>query len=145
MSSTPPLTTSDTTPQTTSTATPPSTTYPASCHCGAITYTVTTPPLSDPSSTVSNCNCSICARNGYLFIYVPIADIKFESGEDAMTSYKFGKERIAHQFCPVCGTSLFGKCVDPTFFPGMVAVNVRAFKDMDLTSLKKRDIDGKSM
>lgn len=67
--------------------TPPSTTapsqsYPASCHCGAFAYTVTaSPPLSDPAATVMQCNCSICERNGYLFIYAPNERVVFTKGK----------------------------------------------------------------
>ena len=64
----------------------PSATYNASCHCGAVAYRVTaSPPLDHPASSVSSCNCSICLRNGYLFIYVPSKNVEFEKGEGAMT------------------------------------------------------------
>ena len=64
----------------------PPATYNASCHCGAVAYRVTvSPPLDHSASSVSSCNCSICVRNGYLFIYVPSKDVEFEKGEGAMT------------------------------------------------------------
>lgn len=50
-------------------------------HCGAFTYKVTqSPPLNDPAAEVIECNCSICLRNGYLFIYVPDARVEFTNG-----------------------------------------------------------------
>jgi hypothetical protein len=69
----------------------------ASCHCARFTYTVTCPapstvdvtgtypsPLSSPSRkqllTRLECNCSICVRNGYLFVYVPDARVSFTKG-----------------------------------------------------------------
>ena len=59
----------------------PSETYIGSCHCGNFKYRVTqSPPLSDPESSVTQCNCSICARNGYLLIYVPDSSVAFENG-----------------------------------------------------------------
>ena len=59
----------------------PTAAYKASCHCGAFTYTITlSPPLNDPSATVMECNCSICARNGYLFVYTPDERVKFTKG-----------------------------------------------------------------
>ena len=62
---------------------PPSQTYTGSCHCKRFQYTVTqSPPLSDPSCEVTECNCSICARNGYLFIYVKDDKISFQSGSE---------------------------------------------------------------
>lgn len=59
----------------------PSNTYSGSCHCGANTYTVPiSPPLEDPETTVLNCNCSICAKNGSLLVFVPAASINWIKG-----------------------------------------------------------------
>jgi len=42
-------------------------TYEAGCHCGYISLSVTlSPPL--PEHQVTNCNCSICRRTGYLLV-----------------------------------------------------------------------------
>jgi hypothetical protein len=58
-----------------------SATYTGNCHCNNVKYTVTqSPPLNDPSCEVIECNCSICSRNGYLFIYVPDKDVTFDKG-----------------------------------------------------------------
>ena len=58
-----------------------SATYNGNCHCQKIKYTVTqSPPLTDPACEVTDCNCSICSRNGYLFIYVPEKNVIFEEG-----------------------------------------------------------------
>jgi hypothetical protein len=63
---------------------PPSETsaiYTASCHCAAFIYTITTsPPLSCPSARISQCNCSICIKNGYLMIYPPNSAVTFVKG-----------------------------------------------------------------
>lgn len=54
--------------------------YHASCHCQLVRYTVTlSPPLHDIESWVVECNCSICARNGYLNVYVQNDCIQFET------------------------------------------------------------------
>jgi len=121
-------------------------TYNASCHCGAVAYRVTvSPPLDHPASSVSGCNCSICVRNGYLFIYVPSKDVEFEKGEGAMTKYTFAQERIQHSFCPTCGSSLMAQSIKADFFPDMKAINVRAFHDVDISKLKIKETDGKSL
>lgn len=45
----------------------PSQTYPASCHCGYIRFSVTlSPPL--PEYKPLECNCSACRRFGYLLV-----------------------------------------------------------------------------
>jgi hypothetical protein len=76
------------------------TTDTASCHCQAFTYTITaSPPLSSPSAEIMECNCSICTRNGYLFIYVPDAAVKFTKGD-------LSEFRVRYPFpYPICASS----------------------------------------
>ncbi|KAF2788025.1 hypothetical protein K505DRAFT_421390 [Melanomma pulvis-pyrius CBS 109.77] len=129
-------------------ATPPqaSETYTASCHCNRFQYTVTvSPPLTDSASTVVDCNCSICSRNGYLLIYIDEKNITYQKGsDDEFSTYLFATKKVAHYFCPTCGTSCFAKSQDPTFFAGMKIVNVRTFHDLDLKALTLKPMDGKS-
>lgn len=99
------------------------------------------PPIED--GTVTSCNCTVCSENmsstswliplhsgtichanGYLMVYPLETNITWVSGKDDMTSYSFGPERIAHSFCPTCGTSVSGKSTDPNFFADNRAVNV---------------------
>lgn len=68
---------------------------------------------------------SICLRNGYLMVYPLESNITWVQGLESMTSYTFGKNRIAHTFCSTCGTSIGGKSTDPNFFGDNRAVNVR--------------------
>jgi hypothetical protein len=66
--------------------------YQASCHCQSIRYSVIlSPPLDDIDSWVIECNCSICARNGYLNVYVANECIEFESVglESELVSVRF--------------------------------------------------------
>lgn len=62
-----------------------SSTYKGSCHCGKISYTATISPPLESGHEVVSCNCSICARNGYLFVYLKNDAIKFHSGEGETT------------------------------------------------------------
>ncbi|KAF2831033.1 hypothetical protein CC86DRAFT_133904 [Ophiobolus disseminans] len=122
--------------------------YHASCHCGSFTYDVTaSPPLDDPSCTVTECNCSICARNGYLFIYALDANVQFTKGDiSELRSYTFGPNpRVAHYFCGTCGASCVARSIDPDFFAGMTCVNVRMFEGVDIKTLKTKFADGKSL
>lgn len=94
--------------------------YEASCHCGAIKYSVKLPPLE--TTEIINCNCSICSTNGYLNVYPNCDKIEYHAGEELMKGYKFGREKFTHLFCPTCASSLF---VDPgEVHPGMRVVNV---------------------
>lgn len=94
--------------------------YEANCHCGAIKYRVNVPSLE--TQKVTNCNCSICCKNGYLNVYPKRTDVVFHKGEDHMKGYLFGEKRCMHKFCPTCGSSLF---VDPHMDdPELIVVNV---------------------
>lgn len=45
--------------------------YTGHCHCGRLTYLITIPaPLTDPSTNIEECDCSICTRNAYLLLRV---------------------------------------------------------------------------
>ncbi len=95
--------------------------YEANCHCGAIKYKVKMPPLE--TLKVTNCNCSICCKNGYLNVYPKRTDVVFDRGEDHMKGYLFGEKKCMHKFCPTCASSMF---VDPHMDdPELIVVNVR--------------------
>ena len=81
-------------------------TYPASCHCGNVQYSVVlSPPL--PEWKVVSCNCSICSRNGYLLVYPERSQLHMTSGEEQLRSYSFGIKRNLHKFCGRCGSAVF--------------------------------------
>ena len=63
--------------------------------------------LPEPPVPALDCNCSICAATGFLHIIVPHDDFVLESGEDALTSYRFGTGAANHLFCSVCGIKSF--------------------------------------
>ncbi|KAJ6536687.1 glutathione-dependent formaldehyde-activating enzyme, partial [Mycena vulgaris] len=53
------------------------------------------------------CNCSICARNGYLWAF-PASKEDFV----VLKTYQFGKHTMAHKFCPTCGTSVMARMLN---------------------------------
>ncbi|KAH6675054.1 hypothetical protein B0J14DRAFT_588825 [Halenospora varia] len=80
--------------------------YPAQCHCGAVTFTVTiSPPLLEYK--VMQCNCSICNSHGYLLVYPYRTDVVFHGDSEAQVQkYQFHTKKKDHWFCKQCGTSL---------------------------------------
>ncbi|KAF2810310.1 uncharacterized protein BDZ99DRAFT_570899 [Mytilinidion resinicola] len=130
-------------PQGKETDSPGSASYSASCHCGAICFTVTlTQPLAQQQPI--SCNCTICSRNGYLLVYPLRSNLVITQGADVLKSYSFGRKRNLHQFCERCGSSVF---FDPRMAehgesPDLMGVNVRMFKDIKLDELKLKHFDG---
>ncbi|CAI6264072.1 unnamed protein product [Periconia digitata] len=119
-------------------------TYHAICQCGAVRYAVTlSPPLAQQK--VVECNCSICSRNGYLFVYPSREQFFLQSGEEVLRSYSFGIKRMLHKFCGTCGSAVFA---DPRMKEfgekefDLLAVNVRMFKDVKLKDLNIVPYDG---
>jgi hypothetical protein len=78
--------------------------YFANCHCGAVTYTFYVTSLAQ--CEVTDCNCSICTRNGYLLVYPKRKHVIFHSGYDDLHSYNFGEKVLTHKFCATCGSSI---------------------------------------
>lgn len=93
------------------------------CHCGAVRFS-----LNLPSLTVSllDCNCSMCSRSAYLHLIVPHDSFTLQSGEAALTSYRFGSRTADHLFCSICGVKSF---YQPRSHPDAWSVNVRCLDD----------------
>ena len=110
-----------------------------SCHCGAVRYTADV----DLSQPVMACNCSICSRAGYLLTFVPAARFHLESGEDALTDYRFARAAISHPFCSTCGIRSF--CSGEDASGAMYGINARCLEDIDPEVLTVHRVDGKSL
>ena len=113
-------------------------TYSGGCQCGKVRYEV-----SANIGEVVSCNCSRCAKLGWLLAFVPAADFKLLSGEDSTTEFQFNKHIIHHLFCSTCGIESFAKGIGPGGAE-MVALNVRCLDGIDLDSLNVKKVDGRS-
>lgn len=112
--------------------------YTGSCHCGKVAFEV-----EGEIGTALSCNCSICQRKGSLLWFVPRADLKLLSPEDAASTYTFNKHVIKHRFCPNCGIHPYGEGTDPKG-NAMAAINVRCLEGIDLDAVKVHHFDGRS-
>jgi hypothetical protein len=88
------------------------------CHCGAVRFAAEVPDAVE----LLDCNCSICARTGFLHLMVPHRDFVLERGKGAQTSYRFGTGAAEHLFCRVCGIKSF---YQPRSHPDCWSVNFR--------------------
>ncbi|KAJ6512702.1 Mss4-like protein [Mycena sanguinolenta] len=114
--------------------------YHGSCHCGAVGYTLLSP---EKITTVKDCNCSICARDGALWTYPLTTSVTFK-GLDSLGEYTFGKRTTYHGFCKVCGVAICERFIEG---PDSVvtALNVRTMNDFDISALELTKEDNWSL
>lgn len=114
-------------------------THQGSCHCGRIAF-----ELDADVTDVMDCNCSMCRRRGSLLAFFPRESLRLTTADGDYGTYRFNKEHIAHHFCQTCGVAPFSEGIDPRSGTQMAAVNVRCLPDVDLSTLKVKQVDGAS-
>ena len=112
--------------------------YKGSCHCGTISFEV-----EGELEQAMECNCSHCSRKGYLLWFVPLAKLNLHTPENALATYTFNKHVIKHHFCPKCGCAPFGFGKDRAG-AATAAINVRCLEGVELSTLKRIPVDGRS-
>jgi hypothetical protein len=110
-------------------------THTGGCHCGRVRFEVTAPAHLD----VTDCNCSICRKAGYLHLIVPADRFVLISGRDDLTTYTFNTGAAKHTFCSHCGVKSF---YVPRSHPDGVSVNVRCLDDGTVLSMNVKPFDG---
>ncbi len=106
------------------------------CHCGRVRFRVTA-----ALDGVTECNCSICTKKGFLHLIVPAAQFTLLQGADALATYEFNTRTAKHTFCRTCGTHPF---YVPRSDPDKIDVNVRCLDDVDVTALAIKPFDGRN-
>ncbi|MGE0785518.1 MAG: GFA family protein [Sandaracinaceae bacterium] len=104
------------------------------CHCGAVRFEVEVRRF-----VALECNCSICAKKGFLHLIVPPEDFALTSGEGALVEYRFHTGTAVHRHCETCGVSPF---YTPRSHPDHVDVNVRCLDDDARTRFRIEPFDG---
>lgn len=105
------------------------------CHCGAVVIEVRAPA----AVTVRECNCSICAKTGYLHLILPKERFRLVRGEDALTTYTFKTGVAKHSFCKHCGVKPF--YVPRSNLDGF-SVNLRCLDRAGFTDIAVEPFDG---
>ena len=101
--------------------------YQGGCHCGRVRFEIDV-----EIGTVIDCNCSICAKKGFLHLIVDPQQVRMLSPADAVSLYQFNTKTAKHYFCPVCGISPY---YIPRSHPDKIDVNVRCLEGVELESL----------
>ncbi|MGH7897315.1 MAG: GFA family protein [Candidatus Binatia bacterium] len=110
-------------------------TYTGGCHCGRVRFRVT-----GSLERASDCNCSICAKKGFLHWIVPPEQFQLLSGPDDLATYAFNTGTAKHHFCRHCGIHSF---YVPRSDPDKIDVNVRCLDGIDVERVPRRVFDGR--
>jgi hypothetical protein len=107
------------------------------CHCGRVRFEVVAPAKIE----VSECNCSICSKAGYLHLIVAADRFKLLAGADVLTTYRFNTQAAKHLFCSICGIKSF---YVPRSHPDGFSVNARCLDagtviEMSITQFNGRE------
>ena len=112
--------------------------FTGSCHCGDVAF-----EFEGELKEAIECNCSHCSRKGFLLWFVPREKFTLLQGAEELSTYKFNKHAIAHQFCKTCGCQPFAYGKDRSGAEKAM-VNVRCLPDVDISSLNRIPVDGRS-
>ena len=107
------------------------------CHCGRVRFEV----LASSIINVSECNCSICSKSGYLSMIVPQDRFTLKSGEKCLTEYTFDSGVAKHLFCKHCGIKSF---YIPRSHPDGVSVNARCLDSGAVEKMNITKFDGQN-
>ena len=107
------------------------------CHCGRVRFEVTAPA----EITVTDCNCSMCRKAGYLHLVVTKSQFRLVQGAEFLTTYTFNTGTAKHLFCKVCGVKSF---YVPRSHPDGFSVNARCLDEGTVTRMEVRPFDGRN-
>jgi hypothetical protein len=116
-----------------------------SCHCGKAQFEVT-----EATTDVTNCTCSLCSKRGALWAYYKPAQFRLTSSPEDVATYQWGSRTVKHHFRASCGCGTYSKSPDwstrkPDFDNPKVAVNARLFYDFNLDAVPGTTIDGRNL
>ena len=111
------------------------TTYPGTCHCGAIRFEADL----DLTQPTYRCNCSICRRTRFWPAVAREEGFRLLAGQSELTKYLFNTRKNEHWFCRHCGVRAFGIGTE-TPIGRMVGVNLGCLTDVSDETLSRLPI-----
>jgi hypothetical protein len=106
------------------------------CHCGGVRFEVELPAVVEAQT----CNCSMCAKTGFVHIIVPESRFRLTKGAERLVEYTFNTRVAKHLFCAECGVKSFYR---PRSNPDGWSVNARCLDDAEAVSLDLTAFDGR--
>ena len=107
------------------------------CHCGAVRFEAALP---DPALAQS-CNCSTCAKTGFVHLIVPENRFRLLQGSESLETYVFNTGVARHHFCRVCGVKSFYR---PRSNPDGWSVNARCLDHAEDLDIRIEPFDGRN-
>jgi hypothetical protein len=102
--------------------------YHGTCHCGRIQF-----EAAGRLESVSICNCTICAKQGFMHWLIPRSDFRLITPLQNLATYTFSAGTARHHFCASCGNAPFTM---PRAHPGSIDVNVRCLDGIDFSAIR---------
>jgi len=106
------------------------------CHCGRVRFRVTA-----DVDRVTECNCSMCGKKGFLHLIVSPEQFELLGGKDDLTTYTFNTGVAKHTFCKHCGVHPF---YVPRSDPDKIDVNARCLDGFDVLAITPKRFDGRN-
>ena len=110
----------------------------ATCHCGRATIRLPRKP-----DSVTQCNCSLCAKTGFRGAYFTSDELVIEGDFDAYIRQDLKQPYLANYRCKTCGIlthwTLLGEPSN-----GRVGVNARLIDQALLKGVPVEEVDGAS-
>ena len=107
------------------------------CHCGAVRFEAA---LADHVEAQS-CNCSVCAKTGFVHVIVPESRFRLLQGSENLETYTFNTGVARHHFCRTCGVKSFYR---PRSNPDGWSVNARCLDDAETLDIHIEAFDGRN-
>jgi hypothetical protein len=92
------------------------------CHCGGVRFEVALPEVVEAQT----CNCSMCAKSGFIHVIVPESRFRVTRGMERLAEYSFNTRVAKHLFCSECGIKAFYR---PRSNPDGWSVNARCLDE----------------
>ena len=107
------------------------------CHCGAVRFEIELPARVG----AHRCNCSMCAKVGFVHVIVPENRFRLVQGGERLTEYTFNTGVAKHLFCSACGVKSFYR---PRSNPDGWSINARCLDSTDDLDLIIEAFDGQN-
>ena len=115
----------------------PFTWHAGGCHCGGVRFEVALGEVVEAQS----CNCSMCAKTGFIHIIVPDSRFRITKGAERLSEYTFNTRVAKHLFCSECGIKAFYR---PRSNPDGWSVNARCLDTVEGLTLEIEAFDGQN-